>query len=264
MTVGPTQSHHRSVWRRTGPGSSRGLARTVVVVSALALVEAGVRGGLINPLFVTPPSVALGTAARGVADGTMAGPLLLTLSETAIALLISAILGVGLGYLLWRFEAFGQAYEPWVAGLFAAPLILLYPIPLVLFGRTGTAIVAQATVMAMPPIILYTVQGFAGVGPQLLKVAAVHRLSRWQGMRHVLLPAAAPTLVTGLRLGLTYILVSVVSMEYLAQIGGLGKVISEEYLRFDLARVYAAVVIVILITAVLVAVVGKLQWIAHR
>lgn len=264
MSGHPAASVTRRPARRPRAGAGRVVARAALVVLALLLLEAGVRGGVVNPLFVTAPSAALGAAARGLADGTLARPLLLTLSETGAALAISIVLGLALAYALWRFEALGRAYEPWLAGLFAAPLILLYPIPLVLFGRTGAAIVAQATLMAVAPIVLYTVQGFGGVDQRLLKVATVHRLNRWQGFRHVLMPAAAPTVVTGLRLGLTYILVSVVSMEYLAQIGGLGKVISERYLRFDLAQVYAAVAIVILVTAVLVAVLGKLEWMLCR
>jgi NitT/TauT family transport system permease protein len=264
MSGHPTALVTRRPAMRPRAGAGRLLARAVLVVLALGLLEAAVRGGAINPLFVIAPSVALGAAARGLVDGTLARPLLLTLSETGTALAISIVLGLALAYVLWRFEALGRAYEPWLAGLFAAPLILLYPIPLVLFGRTGAAIVAQATLMAMAPIVLYTMQGFSGVDQRLLKVATVHRLSRWQGFRHVLMPAAAPTVMTGLRLGLTYILVSVVSMEYLAQIGGLGKVISERYLRFDLAQVYAAVAIVILITAVLVAALGRLEWMLRR
>jgi NitT/TauT family transport system permease protein len=95
-------------------------------------------------------------------------------------------------------------------------------------------------------------------------VAAVYRLRHWQAVRHVFLPAAAPTLVTGLRLGLIYILVGVVSVEYLASIGGLGKTINFAYLQFDMAQVYAAVTCVFILAAVLLAIVGRLQWMVRR
>lgn len=229
------------------------------VVLILAIVQAGVRTRAIDPLFVAAPSTAIAGAVSGLANGTLVGPLLETLYETAVSLALTAVGGVAAGYLLWRHRTLGGAFEPWVAGLFAAPLILLYPIPLVIFGRTATAVIAQATVMAMPPVILYTRQGLAAIPPQLIKVAAVFRLSRGQALRHVFLPAAAPTLVTGVRLGLTYILVGVISVEYLAEIGGLGKTISFDYLAFDMSSVYAAVVLVIVVAAVLLAGIGWLR-----
>jgi NitT/TauT family transport system permease protein len=228
------------------------------VVMICVVLEVGVRTRVINPLFVAAPSTAIAGAVRGLANGTLAWPLAVTLYETAISLVIASVAGLAIGYLLWRYGLLGQAFEPWVVGLFAAPLILLYPIPLVIFGRTSTAVIAQAAVMAAPPVILYTRQGLAGIPPVTLKVAAVHRLTPRQAMRHVYLPAAAPTLITGLRLGLTYILVGVISVEYLADIGGLGKTISFDYLAFNMSGVYSAIVLVLVLAAVLLAAIGLL------
>jgi NitT/TauT family transport system permease protein len=237
---------------------------SLLIVALLAILEVGVRTRAINPLFVAPPSDAIGGAISGLFDGTLGGPLLVTLYETAVCLVLATVTGTGTGYLLWRYGKLGYAFEPWVAGLFAAPLILLYPIPLVIFGRDSTAIIAQATVMALPPVILYTRQSLAAVPPQFLKVAAAFRLTQAQAMRHVLAPAAAPTLFTGLRLGLTYILVGVISVEYLAEIDGLGKTISFDYLAFDMPGVYAAVVLVIVLAAGLLAAIGRLQAAVRR
>lgn len=230
------------------------VARPLVVVGVLAVVEAGVRAGVINALFVSAPSEALAEAARGLAGGELLRPLLVTLYESAIAFAVSAVVGVAVGYLLWRSATLTRAYEPLVAGLFASPIILLYPIYLVLFGRTGVAISAQAATLGVLPVILYTRQGLAGVPAALVKTAVVHRLSSTRALRYVLVPAAAPTIFTGLRLSLTYILISVVAMEYLAQIGGLGRVINVSYLRFDMPQVYAAMAVVIVVTATLMAV----------
>ncbi|MGH3319041.1 MAG: ABC transporter permease [Streptosporangiaceae bacterium] len=242
--------------RRRGRPRLRGVwvARPLVVVAFLGLVEVCVRVGLINPLFVSAPSAALGEAVRGLAGGALVLPLLVTLYESAIAFAAAAVVGLIVGYLLWRSATLTRAYEPLVGALFASPIILLYPIYLVLFGRTSVAISAQAATLGVLPVILYTRQGLAGVPDPLIKTAIVHRLSRSRALRYVLIPAAAPTIFTGLRLAVTYVLISVVAMEYLAQIGGLGKVINQSYLRFDMVRVYAAMAVVIVVTALLMAV----------
>lgn len=231
--------------------SAGGMAATrlLVIVIFLGLVEAGVRTGLINPLFVSAPSHALAEAGVGLAGGPLLRPLLVTLYEAAMGFAASALAGVLVGYLLWRSTLLTRAYEPLVGALFASPMILLYPIYLVLFGRTSLAISAQAASLGVLPVILYTRQGLAGVPAVLVKTAVVHRLSPIREMRHVLLPAAAPTIFTGMRLAVTYVLISVVAMEYLAQIGGLGRVINQSYLRFDMGEVYAAMVVVVVITA---------------
>jgi ABC-type nitrate/sulfonate/bicarbonate transport system permease component len=225
-------------------------ARAAIGVAVLAAVQVAVMTRAVSPLFVAEPTAAIAGAARGLADGTLTGPLGTTVREVAISFALAGLAGLAVGYLMWRYGALGRAWEPWVAGLFAAPLILLYPIPMVIFGRDSAAIIAQAAAMAVLPVILYTRQGFAAIPPQLLKVAAVHRLS-------------APTLVTGLRLGLTYILVGVISVEYLASTGGLGYAISYAYLQFDMPAVYAAVVVVVLLAAVLLGLVGRLAHLAR-
>jgi NitT/TauT family transport system permease protein len=257
----PARTAGRALDGRLG---RRVAARVLVVAAVLALVQAGTATRVINPLFVAPPTAALAAAARGLAGGALVTPTLVTLREVILALALAGGAGLGGGYLLWRYGTLARVYEPWIAGLFAAPLILLYPIPLVIFGRTSAAIVAQAAVMAAFPVILYTRHGLAGIEPQLIKVAAVFRLTRWQALRHIFVPAAAPTLVTGLRLGLTFVFVGVVSVEYLAQTGGLGEAINFEYLQFNMAAADGAALIVVALAAVLLAAVGGLRWAVRR
>jgi NitT/TauT family transport system permease protein len=239
-------------------------ARVACIVAVLAVIQVAVMTKALNPLFVAEPSAAISGAVSGLANGSLTGPLGTTAREVAIAFAVSGVGGIGIGYLMWRYGALGRAWEPWVGGLFAAPLILLYPIPMVIFGRTSTAIIVQATAMAVLPIILYTRQGFAAIPPQLMKVAAVYRLGRWQALRHVFLPAAGPTLITGLRLGMTYVLVGVISVEYLASTGGLGYAISYAYLQFNMPQVYAVVVLVVLLAALLLGLLGRIQSLVRR
>src|SRR3990172_10348144 len=94
------------------------------------------------------------------------------------------------------------------AALFASPLVLLYPIFLVVFGRTPAAIITLSAVFGLIPIAINTRSAFQHVSPVLVRVGSSMNLSRRQMFRHILIPAAAPTLFSGFRLGLTYILKS--------------------------------------------------------
>lgn len=238
--------------------------RWLVVVAALLAVEAAVKAGWINPLFVAPPSRTLLRLGRDLTGGEIWMLTWITLCETGIAFLFSVVVGTAAGYLLWRIPALGRAFEPLIAGLFSSPIILLYPIFLVLFGRTPVAVIAQAVTLGILPIVLFTRQAFLGVSPILLKVGRSLDLSPRAIFRHILLPAAAPTVFTGMRLGLTYMLISVVAMEYIVQVGGLGKAVAQSYLRFRMEEVYSGVALVLGISACLIHLTYRAERSARR
>ncbi len=162
-----------------------------------------------------------------------------------VTFLSGALLGLPLGYVLWRYPLFGRACEPLLGSLFASPLILLYPIFLVVFGRTLTAIIAQALLVGIIPIVLGTQNGLRQVSQTFIDVGLIFQLTRWQSFRHVLLPASAPLIFTGLRLGFIYMLLSIVAMEYVVALGGIGNLISSAYFRLDTDELYVGVFLVI-------------------
>lgn len=240
------------------------LARILVVAGFLALLEAAVRGGLISRFFLPPPSEFLAQVARDLVDRQFLVYTGITLYETAVAFLLALVVGVAFGFLLWRVKPLGEAYDPLVAGLFSSPIVLLYPIFLVLFGRTPLAIIALAGLFGVLPIILFTRQALAGVSPILLRVGASLNLSRWANFRYIMLPAAAPTIFTGLRIGLTYILIVVVAMEFVLQIGGLGNLVAEKSLLFRARELYSGVTLVVLVSAAFIFLIYRAEGMVRR
>ena len=79
-------------------------------------------------------------------------------------------------------------------------------------------------------------------------LGASMKLSRRQIFRHILIPAAAPTVFSGFRLGLTYILKSVLGLEYIVQVGGIGMWVSDSAYRFEIGEVYAGLLGTILLS----------------
>lgn len=228
------------------------VARLLVVVAAALLLELAVRVELINPFFVAAPSEFLSQVARDVFDAAFLRYTLTTVYEVAIAFALSTVLGCAGGFLLWRFKVLGRAYEPMVAAVFASPIVLLYPVFIIFFGRTPLAIIALATAFSTLPIVLFTRQALAGVSPTLIKVGASMNLSSRDQFRHILLPAAAPTIFTGMRIGLTYVLIVAVAMEYILQIGGLGHFVAEVALLFRANELYSGVTLVVCMSALFI------------
>lgn len=220
-------------------------------VAALAvLLEVLIKAGYISPFLVAPPSeigvelVALWREERLV-EATI-----LTFASTLAACGIGIIVGVPTGYVLYRSKLLAQAYEKWIAGMFSAPLILLYPLFLVIFGRGVQTIIVITAILATIPIVLNTMQAFGQVRKVHLDVARAFKLSPMQTFWKVLLPSALPTIFTGIRLGLIYSMISVVAIEYLVVLGGLGSLVSDLYDRYNIAGMYAAILAVIAVTVV--------------
>jgi NitT/TauT family transport system permease protein len=218
------------------------LWRAALILGGLGFVEASVRLGWINPFFLASPLQAIGVLWSQLVSGNALYLIWVTLYEIAAALLISTVVGLLVGFVLWRYQLIGASYEILLAALFSSPIILAYPVFLVFFGRTSAAVIVLSSFFGLVPIIMNTKSAFQHVNPILLQVGASMNLSRQRMFRHILLPAAAPTIFSGFRLGLTYILKSVLGLEYVIQVGGVGMWLSEAAFRFEVGEVYAGLV----------------------
>lgn len=240
-------SRSRTFARAALPGVDRHgplLARLGLIVGVLALVEYLVASGTVSVLFLAPPSQ---VAERFLAllPSRLVPLTAVTLLEAGVSLVLAAALGPAIGYLLWRYRAVGLAYEVLLGAIFASPTVLLYPIALVFLGRTSAAIVAMAVLVAVLPIAINTRASLAAVSPVLIRYGRTLRMSESQIFRHILLPAAAPGIFTGLRLGLSYMFKVILAMEFIVNIGGLGRLISESYDMLRTPDLYAAIAAVV-------------------
>jgi NitT/TauT family transport system permease protein len=166
--------------------------------------------------------------------------------ECFAAAAIAGLIGIPVGWWLHRNRLAGMAFENWVANIASAPLVLLYPLFLVLFGRNAVTIIAMSALTALPPVTLKTKEGLDGVRRTLVNVGRSFRLNERQLFRQILLPAAAPVIMTGIRLGLILALISTVGIEYLIHLDGLGNMIADFGDRFEIPQMFAAICFVLL------------------
>jgi len=216
------------------------------VIALFGLVEALIRAGVINRFVVPLPSQVLAAIPRVIVEECVAARFWQTTREALGASALLVVVGVALGLLLFRFRLLRSACETWVAALASAPIVLMYPLFLVIFGRSATTIVMIGFVAGLPPVILKTVEGLAGTREVLLDVGRSFRLGEMQRFRKILLPAALPSIFVGLRVGLIFALINIVGVEFLINFGGLGQLINELAERYDLPGTYAAIGFVIL------------------
>jgi NitT/TauT family transport system permease protein len=117
----------------------------------------------------------------------------------------------------------------------------------------------MAIVFGSIPIMVNVSVGLAGVEPIFVKLGRSLKASRWQMFWKIMLPAATPTIFTGLRLGMTYALVGVIAVEFITFSGGLGKMVSWRYFIFDTEGIFSGIVFIILIATLMNALLRRAE-----
>lgn len=229
------------------------------VLAFIGGLQVAVERGWINPLFVARPTDVARVLWEGIVSGEFVKLMGSTLFETAVAFLAASLVGISVGYALWRLRDVGRAFDPLLMGLFASPIVLLYPVFVIVFGRTPVAVIVLAATGGVIPIVIGTKQAFTEANATYLKAGRLLCRNRAQWARYVLLPAAVPGLVSGLILGFTYTLLNVLAVEFLANIGGLGARISDASARLRADEMYAALTLVIMMTAAFVAALKRIE-----
>ena len=102
-----------------------------------------------------------------------------------------SVVGIALGVLLHRLRMVRLATETWIAAMASAPLVLMYPLFLVIFGRSAWTIIMIAFVSALPPVILKTLEGLSGTRPVLINVGRSFKLTPSQLYWKILFPVGA-------------------------------------------------------------------------
>ena len=217
---------------------------------AIAVVELLIRNGAINRFIVPLPSEVLDAFPRVVTEEHVLSRFAQTMGEAVSASILVALVGVAGGVLLYKVQVLRLATEVWVAAFAAAPTVLVYPLFLVIFGRTANTIVMMGFVAGLAPVILRTLEGLAGTRRVLINVGRSFKLTPVQQFWKILFPAALPTIFVGLRLGLIFALINIVGVEFLINFGGLGQLINELAERYDLPGMYASICFVILVSVV--------------
>lgn len=214
------------------------------------------------PELLVPPLPAVGRAiVKVVSDPQSYRHLGVTLLEFGFAMLIAMGGGMAVGVVLGTVRYLGDLFEPVVISLYSVPIILVYPLCILLFGVGIASKVVFSGMYCFFPVVLQTMKGLRHVDRQLVTAAVSMGANRGQLLVKVLIPAAFPMIATGLRVAGVLGLLSAVSGEMIAGLEGIGSRISWGANTFNIAEMYAWIVI----TVVLVLVVNRsLTWLEAR
>jgi len=187
-------------------------------------------------LLVSPQKVAI-TAWDQVTSGQFWRAISASLARNLSGFFIGTVLGLVLGCLLGVSRLFERLVGPSFNTFKQISLFAWIPLISVWFGLGDVAKVVFLSLAALVPVVVNTCDGLRNVPPAFVEVAKVYGFSRWQTLVGVMLPAALPSIFTGIYLGLVYSWLATIGAEYLLVSGdGIGNTLIDgsEHFMMDL------------------------------
>ncbi|SFM35216.1 ABC transporter permease [Methylobacterium pseudosasicola] len=227
--------------RTTATQIRRGLTLPVLL---LVVWEVASHAGLVDPRFLPPLERLAGTAWREATEGRLLGDLAASLARDLVGFAIGTVLGLGFGTLLGVSRGAERLLGPIFHAAKQVAVLAWIPIISVWFGFAETAKIVFVALAAFIPVALNTHEGVRSASVQLVEVGRALRFSRWQIVRRIFLPSAAPAILTGVHLALIYAWLATVAAEYFMTVGpGIGGLIIAGRERFQMDLVMLGVVI---------------------
>jgi NitT/TauT family transport system permease protein len=224
------------------------LWQLVVVVSGL-------------PPFILPPP--LEVAARFVealAEGTIQPHLAATLVEVALGFAVGAGSAVVIGYVLARSQFVEQVLSPYLVAAQATPILALAPLIALWFGPGLLGKVLICSLIVFFPVAVATMVGIRSVDARLLELGRSLRATRRQVLTTLEIPAALPSILGGMRVGVTLAVVGAIVGEWAGAERGLGVLINlARGSLFDIPLMFATLLTIALVGIVLYLVVVAIE-----
>jgi ABC-type nitrate/sulfonate/bicarbonate transport system permease component len=196
------------------------LPRLIAGLAIAAVWEIVVRA--FAPAYVAKPSTVLLAIPHVIVDPAFLTATAQTLSAVAEGLAIALVAGTLIGLAMGRSPAVERVIRHYVNGFYAMPMIIVLPLFSLWFGYSGAARIATIIFAAIFSIIVNVADGARSVPAEYLEVARSFRSKRARMTLEIVLPAATPYLLAGLRLAAGRALIGAVVAEFFLSVGGLG------------------------------------------
>ena len=215
------------------------------VVALWSLLSATVAPDLPSPLrswdeskrYILEPFFKEGEMNQGI--GRLA---YYSLIRVAQGYFLAILIGTPLGFLLGLSRSFTQAFDPLIQILRPISPLAWLPLGLILFQRSEPAALFTIAICAMWPTVINTAVGVRNINQDYLNVGRVLRLSRWQMLTKIIVPATIPYLFTGYRLSLGIAWLVIVAAEMLTGAVGVGGFLWQEYNSLVYSHIILAIV----------------------
>jgi len=234
------------------------LAMLAIVVLFLTMWEIAARF-FIDKMFLSPPSRVYGEIGRLFTTKGVPEALLVTLYELAIAFVIAVAIGLAVGLVVGLNVAARRSFLPVILLLWGIPQITILPLFILHFGIGPPSKIAFGVTHGMFPIMLAIIAGVQNLKPILMTSAYSMGASRWHILRYVVFPHMMPSFFSGMRLGMTGVLLGVLLAELYVSTAGIGHFTTMFTQNFDPTRLLGLISVLAAMAIVLNEIVRRAE-----
>jgi NitT/TauT family transport system permease protein len=220
------------------------IARWYSIPLLLLVWQLSVASGFVESRLLPSPVRVWSALVTDLGDGTLTYHASVTVYRALAGFLLAAIVGIPFAAAMARSTLVRNLFEPLFFFGYPIPKIALFPVFTYVFGFGTPSKIAFTFLECLYPIVVTCYFGFRGVETRLIWSAQNFGADRTTILRRVILPAAMPSIFSGLRIALPVAIIVVVITEMIGDSIGLGYFITIWSTRFSFANVYAAIVVI--------------------
>lgn len=269
-STSPSQVAGPAVVRRRAPRAAADDRRVVLLVQVLILVgllafwEFAIAMQFVEPLIFSSPIRIAGRIVSMLTGEIVYGRTIfdhisVTFQQIAIGYVLGAAAAVILGYVFGRVRTLRKMFEPIILALFSIPKIALAPLFVLILGIGLWSKVGIVFIEVFFVVFFNTMRGVLDVADEYVHIARIMGASRFQVFRRVIIPAALPSILLGLKMGVPFSIIGAVLGEYIASNRGLGWYILYSTNSFDASGLWAGIIFLVTITWLLGQIVNIIQ-----
>lgn len=195
-------------------------------------------------VFFPPLSKISQSLVNGFTSGTMLRDLMFSLSNILIGIAVATIIGVVVGILIGELERLRQVLDPFLQFVRSVPQSALIPIVIGALGIGQAPKIYMIGFACFWPVLLNTIDGVRSIAPEVRDMARSYRIPTVMRIRKVVLPAALPQIVAGVRVSLAVGVVIMVVSEIFSAVAGIGHYINMAGSSFDISGAWAGTLLV--------------------
>jgi NitT/TauT family transport system permease protein len=233
------------------------LKRVVFYGGLIALWQGLYMAGFWSPMLFPAPGDVWSALVDGFRQGIFPTAIKVSLQRVLIGYAIAFVLGVLMGTAMVRWKTVQQTLGSLVLGMQSLPSVCWAPLALIWFGLHDQAILLVVVLGSTFSITEATYAGFRNVPTLYRRAAMVMGATQLQLFRRVLVPAALPSIVTGMKLSWSFAWRSLMAGELIASLGGFGQLLQNFRETFDMPSVVAVMVVIVAIGLLVNAVVFR-------
>jgi ABC-type nitrate/sulfonate/bicarbonate transport system permease component len=214
---------------------------------------------VIPPQYLPPPSAVVQAFIATTRSGELPRQLWQTASVLLLGFGLAIVSGIAVGIAMGMFPTLRRILDPYVNAFYAMPTVALVPLVIIWLGLGFEAKVFLTWLVAVFPVIINAQIGVMNVPTAFIETARAFGCDRWQVFRRVILHAAVPFFIAGIRLGLGRALVGVVVAEMFTALSGLGYMVVYYGNTFRTADVFVPIVVLAALSIAITRLIYRLE-----